>query len=85
MYNFFMFFFGYKEIKIQVRVFFAKSCPFYLKMLDFSSLKSKNGALESNILCAKILGTVKFFLKSKNFLKSNVLKLKIHCTATEWL
>ena len=35
--------------------------------------------LKSNILCSKILGIVKFFLKSKNFLKSNMLKSKIYC------
>ena len=55
-----------------------------LKLELFFILKSKSGVLEiflkSNILCTKILGTVKFFLKSKNFLKSNMLKSKIHCT-----
>jgi hypothetical protein len=35
--------------------------------------------LPASLLCTKILGTVKFFLKLKNFLKSNVLKSKIHC------
>ena len=77
----------YKETKKnKFWVCFARSCPFYLKMLNFSSLNQKILFLEiflkSNILCTKILGTVKFFLKSKNFLTSNMLKSKIHCTMT---
>ena len=46
-------------------------------------LKSKKWAsnilLKSNILYTKIFGTVKFFLKSKNFFKSTVLQSKIYC------
>ena len=54
----------------------------FAKNQEFFFLKSKNGPpkilLKSNVLCTKIWGIVKFFLKSKNFFNSNVLKSKIH-------
>ena len=62
---------------------FCQKLPFLAQNVWFFFLKSKNGVLEiflkSNNLCTKILGTVKIFLKSKNFLKSNMLKSTIHC------
>ena len=89
MYNFFMFFFCYKEKNNLSLSIFCQKLPFLPQNAWFFFLKSKNGVLEiflkSNILCTKILGTVKFFLKSKNFLKSNVLKSKIHCTHSSLL
>ena len=73
-----------KEKRYSSLSIFGKKFHFLPQNAWVFFLKSKNGVLEiflkSNILCTKILGTVKFFLKSKNFLKSNVLKSKIHCT-----
>ena len=76
---------GDKKIKVcEIWEFLDQKLPFLPQNPQISFLKSKNGALEillkSNILFTKSLGTVQFFLKSKNFLKSNVLKSKIHCT-----
>jgi hypothetical protein len=76
-------FFVIRKKKLSLSIFCQK-LPFLPQNAWIFFLKSKNGALEiflkSSILCTKILGTVKFFLKSKNFLKSNVLKSKIHFT-----
>ena len=82
-YTIFSCFFCYKEKNNLSLSIFCQKLPFLPQNAWFFFLKSKNGVLEiflkSNILCTKILGKVKFFLKSKNFLKSNMLKLKIHC------
>ena len=59
----------------------AKIWAKFAKNLEFFFLKRASKILlKLNILRTKILGTVKFFLKSKNFLKLNVLKSKIHYT-----
>ena len=81
---FFMFFIVIrKENNLSLSIFCQK-LPFLAQNVWFFFLKSKNGVLDiflkSNILCTKILETVKFFFKSKKFLKLNMLKSKNYCT-----
>ena len=78
----------WQKIKVcEIWQFLNQKLPFLPQNPQISFLKSKNGVLEillkSHILCTKILGTGKFFLKSKNFLKSNMLKSKIHCISSK--